>query len=319
MLPLSFLLLVLVLALPVGAPCPSPGQKCSAADIAVKEGDTIIGIFSMETGKDSIYGSLYVRPDASFQGVTVVVQGSHGTNGVWFPIPSQCFPDRSSWWEMQVKIWIEKKIATYEGIFVAVFVTRLEGCTFGCSMNVVDKKFYRLEVAAHGPSSWRMTAPNASCPTVRVLSQARFSLPTCQGSPSSRSPVMCPTGTDDLKPSTPSPSPMHPTVPVLVPVSEVVIVVIVVVVVVVVGVVVGVIVTVKVRTSLAQRTPAAPATTVSRPAAPSCHPLAPPAAPRGLPHAVLPPRPRHDQGGPAEDDLYDNIYDSHSELYLHVV
>ncbi|KAK8389005.1 hypothetical protein O3P69_020765 [Scylla paramamosain] len=196
----SLVLLVLVLVLPVGAPCPTPDQKCSAADLAVKHGDVSVTFLSKQTATDNISWNMYVRPDVNFQGVTLLVQGSQGKHGVWFPIPNQCFPDKAWWWEMNVGVMLQKRSIPFD----AIFVVRLDGCSMSCTMNTLDVGFYKLEVTAHGPSSWRMKAPNASCTTVRVPSKSKINVSDCQAPPVPKLTEMCPTITEELKPPTPS-------------------------------------------------------------------------------------------------------------------
>ncbi|XP_045135348.1 uncharacterized protein LOC123518560 isoform X4 [Portunus trituberculatus] len=282
--------LLLVLAMPVGAPCPAPGQNCAAADVAVKEGDASVTSQSKQTSTENISWNMYVRPDDSFQGVSLVAQGSQGKQRVWFPIPEHCFPDKSWWWEMNVGVMLQKTSTP----FAAVFVVRLDGCAMSCTINTLDVGIYKLELTAHGPSSWRTKAPNASCTIVRVPSKSRITVTDCQAPPVPRLPVMCPTVSPGAS-------------------SFVVEVVVVVVVVTVVGVVVAVVLAVKVRISLAERMPASEPEAPRRSTAP---PAAAPSlpsdwhleAPRGWPVAA--PRRPHSPARRWQDpeDVYEEIY-----------
>lgn len=151
---LALLLLVLLKLYPGGGPAHTLAQTCPSADVVVQEGRKQVIINIPPEKNDFHYSDLYVKPQSSFEGLSVNVTGTNGKQFVAsFSADSVCFPDYGQWY----KLWVSAQAHADTNTLTFRFTNGK--CKRECEMSNSTESLQRFKVVAHGSSSWLLKQP----------------------------------------------------------------------------------------------------------------------------------------------------------------
>ncbi|XP_050717407.1 mediator of RNA polymerase II transcription subunit 12-like [Eriocheir sinensis] len=187
--PSPSVLVPVLLLLAGGVPGSTLVPECSHTDINLIEGDVTVSQLQA-LGKDRVSTTLYMHPEADFQGVSLWTQVRRRI-GVWFPLARECFWQKAEWWEIKVEMFTSIRLSGVNtpGLYFSLGVG---DCNFMCQIKRIDPSpsLVYLNVSAHGPSRWRHPPTNYYCATVGIAQGVSITLKDCQDPPAPRPPKL---------------------------------------------------------------------------------------------------------------------------------
>ena len=147
------------LTIPTSLTCSHQITNCSVVDVVLDAGNVAFVDQKSLQGRRSQSLLLLLQIDVGFKGVSVKVDGIHGTTDMWFPYKARCF--------RKIKHWLAVKVfCTRSGEESIDCVMRAGECRWSCLQQNTSPNLVKLRVVAHGTSKWKRisyTAPPPKC------------------------------------------------------------------------------------------------------------------------------------------------------------